>query len=161
MSYTRDEGFRERKRQATSSRITTAAARLVVEQGLAATTVEQIAEVAEVGRATFFRYFDTKERAVAEGFAGVWLQMITDALARQSPELPALEAVRAAFRELADGFGDIRELAMSQAQLSRSSPALTAWTLQVYTGYEQAVAEVLTPRFARRVGHGVHPFGPG
>ena len=148
MSYLPQSGFRERKRQATSTRIARAAAHLVVQQGLAATTVEQIAEVAEVGRATFFRYFDSKERAVAEGFAGVWLQMILDALARQVPELSAIEAVRAAFQDIALGFGDISELALSQARLSRSSPALSAWTLQVYKGYEQAIAEVVAPRFA-------------
>jgi AcrR family transcriptional regulator len=142
-----DLGFRERKRQATSSRITAAAARLALEQGLADTTVDQISEEAEVGRATFFRYFDTKERAVAEGFTGVWLQMILDALERQSPGLPALNAVQTAFAELAGGFGGLREIALSQAQLSRSSPALNAWTLQVYTGYEQAIAEVVAPRF--------------
>jgi AcrR family transcriptional regulator len=131
----------------TSTRITDAATSLVMEQGLAATTIDEIAEAAEVGRATFFRYFDTKERAVAEGFAGVWLQMITDALARQEPELLAIEAVRAAFQGLARGFGDISALALSQARLSRSSPALSAWTLQVYTDYEQAIAEVVAPRF--------------
>jgi AcrR family transcriptional regulator len=120
---------------------------LALEQGLADTTVDQISEEAEVGRATFFRYFDTKERAVAEGFTGVWLQMILDALERQSPGLPALNAVQTAFAELAGGFGGLREIALSQAQLSRSSPALNAWTLQVYTGYEQAIAEVVAPRF--------------
>lgn len=122
MSQKLDRGFRERKRQATSSRITAAAARLTLEHGLVATTVEQISEEAEIGRATFFRYFDSKERAVAEGLAGVWLQMIIDALSRQAPELGPLDAVRAAFSELARGFADFRELVLSQAQLSRSSP---------------------------------------
>ena len=147
MSQKLDRGFRERKRQATSSRITAAAARLTLEHGLVATTVEQISEEAEIGRATFFRYFDSKERAVAEGLAGVWLQMIIDALSRQAPELGPLDAVRAAFSELARGFADFRELVLSQAQLSRSSPALNAWTLLVYTGYEEAIAEVVTSHF--------------
>jgi AcrR family transcriptional regulator len=140
--------FRERKRQATFTRITAAAARLTLEQGLAVTTVDQIAEEAEVGRATFFRYFDTKERAVAEGFTGVWLQMILEALGRQAPDLSPLDAVRTAFEELASGFGSLREIALSQAQLSRSSPALNAWTLQVYASYEQTIAECVRARFA-------------
>ena len=36
--------------------------RLIEENGYAATTVEQIAEAAEVSASTFFRYFPTKDR---------------------------------------------------------------------------------------------------
>jgi len=141
-------GLRERKRQATLLRIASEAARLVLEQGIAATTVDQIAEAAEVGRASFFRYFETKERAVAEGFTGVWLHMITGALSSQPPELSAIGAVRSAFSELAEGFAEIRDLTLSQAELSRSSAVMSAWTLQVYLGYEDAIATIVAPRFS-------------
>ncbi|HXQ43477.1 MAG TPA: TetR family transcriptional regulator [Acidimicrobiales bacterium] len=147
MSQIVPEGLRQRKRRATGRRIASEAARLVLDQGMAATTVEQIAAAAGVGRASFFRYFATKERAVAEGFTGVWLRMIVDALERQPAGLPALDAVRAGFAELAEDFGGIRELTMSQATLSRSSAALSAWTLQVYLSYEDAVAASVADRF--------------
>ena len=140
-------GLRERRRQATSLRIASEAARLVLAQGMAATTVDQIAEAADVGRASFFRYFTTKERAVAEGFTGVWLRMMTDALALQPAGLPALVAVRAAFARLAQDLEQIHDLILSQAQLSRSSAVLSAWTLQVYLGYEAVLARTLEPRF--------------
>lgn len=61
------ESLTVRRQRATRVRIATAAAQLVAEIGLAGTTVEQIAQAAEVGRATFFRYFSSKEDAVAEG----------------------------------------------------------------------------------------------
>lgn len=141
------EGLRERKRRATRLRIASEAARLVLDQGMAATTVEQIAEAAEVGRASFFRYFGTKEGAVADGFSGVWLRLMTEELARQPEQLSAVDAVRAAFAELAKGFGDVRDLVFSQAELSRSSAVLSAWTLQVYLGYEDAIAALVAPRF--------------
>jgi AcrR family transcriptional regulator len=141
------EGLRERKRRATAQRIASEAARLVLEQGMATTTAEQIADAAEVGRASFYRYYDTKERAVAVGFTGVWLQMIADALANQPTDLSALDAVREAFAELGKGFEHIRELTFSQAELSRSTAALSAWTLQVYLGYEDAIAATVAPRF--------------
>ncbi len=147
MSQIVPEGLRQRKRRATGQRIASEAARLVLDQGMAATTVEQIAAAAGVGRASFFRYFATKERAVAEGFTGVWLRMIVDALERQPADLPALDAVRAGFAELAEDFGQIRDLTMSQATLSRSSAALSAWTLQVYLSYEDAVAASVAHRF--------------
>lgn len=114
---------------------------------MAEVTVDDIAAAAEVSRASFFRYFDTKERAVAEGLTGVWLAMITDAVLRQPDDLGPLEAVRAAFAELAPGAGKMRKLTLSQARLSRSSAALSAWTLKVYASYEDAIAKSVAPRF--------------
>jgi len=121
----------------------------VAQRGLAATTVEQIAEAAEVGRATFFRYFDAKEWAVAEGAAAAWLELVTDRLRAQPPHLGPLDAIRTAFAELAVGFDDRREEVLPLAELSRSSPALSAWTLQVYLRYEDAIAALVAPRFAQ------------
>jgi AcrR family transcriptional regulator len=135
-----------RKQKATRARIAAAAARSVAENGLAAATVEQIAAAAEIGRATFFRYFSSKEDAVAEGLTTHWLDLITAAVARQPAELSASEAVVAAFADLGDGFdaisGQVREL----AALTRSSPVLSAWTLQIYLRYEATIAELVAPR---------------
>ena len=51
----------ERKRAATRQRIAAAAAQLVASVGLAAATADRIADAAHIGRATFFRYFNSKE----------------------------------------------------------------------------------------------------
>jgi transcriptional regulator GlxA family with amidase domain len=53
-------GLRERKKTKTRAAIREHALRLFREQGYEATTVEQIAEAAEVSHSTFFRYFPTK-----------------------------------------------------------------------------------------------------
>jgi AcrR family transcriptional regulator len=135
-----------RKRRATRDRIATTAAALVASDGLARTTVEQIAESAEVGRATFFRYFSSKEDAVAEGLTKHWLDRITAALARQPEGLSGADAVRAAFGELGDGFAGISDQVRELATLTRSSPALSAWTLQIYLRYETAIADLVAPR---------------
>jgi AcrR family transcriptional regulator len=57
-------GLRERKKIKTREAIRTAMYALVEEQGYEATTIEQIAERAEVSPSTVFRYFPTKEDIV-------------------------------------------------------------------------------------------------
>lgn len=136
-----------RKRRLTRDRIATAAARLVADEGLSATTVERIACEAQVGRATFFRYFASKEDAVADGMTRLWLDVITAQVAAQPPDLSARDAVMAAFRDLGDGFDGISDQVRDLAVLTRSSPALSAWTLQIYVGYETAIAELVASRF--------------
>ncbi len=135
-----------RKRDATRDRIAAAAAELVAANGLAATTVERIAERAQIGRATFFRYFSSKEDAVADGISRQWFGHVTAAVARQPLELSAHEAVIAAFADLGDGFAQIGDQVRELAVLTRSSPALSAWTLQIYLRYESAIAELVAPR---------------
>lgn len=137
----------ERKRAATRQRIAAAAARLVAEVGLTGATVDRIADVAAIGRATFFRYFNSKEDAVAEGVNAHWLGRITAALADQPPGLSATEAVTGAFGTLADGFAEIEPQVRELATLTRSSETLDAWTHGcVYVRYETAIAELIAPR---------------
>ena len=140
------ESLTVRKQKVTRARIASAAAQAVAENGLAGATVEQIAHAAEIGRATNVRYFSSKEDAVAEGLTTYWLDLITAALARQPAQLSASEAMVAAVEDLGDGFdaisGQVREL----ATLTRSSPVLSAWTLQIYLRYEAVIAALVAPR---------------
>lgn len=142
------ESLTARKQKATRARIAAAAAQSVAENGLAGATVEQIAAAAEIGRATFFRYFSSKEDAVAEGMTTHWLDLITDAIAGQPGHLSAGEAVVAAFENLGDGFGAISGQVRELATLTRSSPVFSAWTLQIYLRYEAAIADLIAPRLA-------------
>jgi AcrR family transcriptional regulator len=57
-----DEGRRERKKRARRSRIYETARHLFLEHGVAATTVEQIAEAADVAQTTFFNHFRARAR---------------------------------------------------------------------------------------------------
>jgi AcrR family transcriptional regulator len=138
----------ERKRTATRQRIAAAAAQLVASDGLAGATVDRIADAADIGRATFFRYFNSKEDAVAEGMNAHWLNLITAALAAQPEGLTATEAVVGAFRQLAAGFAEIEDQVRELATLTRSSETLDAWTLHIYVRYESAIAELIAPRMA-------------
>ncbi len=136
-----------RKQRATKARIAAAAAQAVVDHGLAGATIEHIAAAAEVGRATFFRYFSAKEDAVAEGMTTRWLDVITAAIAAQPPELSPEAAVVAAFESLGSGFDAVSDQVRELATLTRSSPVFSAWTLQIYLRYEAAIADLVGPRF--------------
>lgn len=140
-------GLRARKRDETRRRIAAAAVELVAANGIAATTVEQIAEHAEVGRATFFRYFESKELAVAAGLNEVAVYVFALTLSSLPASLGPLQAVREAHRLLSDGFDEMRAMYLEQALLSRSSPAMAAWTLYLYVDWEVAIADAVRPRF--------------
>jgi AcrR family transcriptional regulator len=92
----RPVGLRERKKARTRAVIREHALRLFGEQGYHATTVEQIAEAAEVSPSTFFRYFPTKEDVVIQDdFDPVAIA----AFERQPAGLSPVAAFRAALAE--------------------------------------------------------------
>ena len=140
------EGLRVTKRQRTRERIATAAARLVMADGLAAATADRIAAEADVARATFFRHFESKEFEVAEGITAMWIAAITDAVRRQPAELSAMAALAAACQELAVGFEAISDQIADVERQTRESLSLRAWTLLCYLSFETAIAETIAPR---------------
>lgn len=141
-------GLRVTKRQRTRERIATAAARLVMADGLAAATADRIAAEADVARATFFRHFESKEFAVAEGITTMWIAAITEAVRRQPPELSAMDALAGACHELAIGFEEIADQIADVEGQTRESLSLRAWTLLCYLTFETAIAEAIAPRLS-------------
>ncbi|MFH9138921.1 TetR family transcriptional regulator [Streptomyces sp. NPDC017524] len=93
-------GLRERKKAKTRASIQQEALRLFREQGYEATTMEQIAEAAEVSQSTVFRYFPTKEELVASDEQDAFF---IDAWRSQPADLPVLRALRQAIRETLEG----------------------------------------------------------
>jgi AcrR family transcriptional regulator len=87
------DGLRERKKAKTRAAIRQHALRLFREQGYSATTIEQIADAAEVSPATFFRYFPSKEDVVLQDDFDI---VTIEALEAQPPELSPVAAFRAA-----------------------------------------------------------------
>lgn len=79
---------RERKKEETKERILDAAFALFRKHGVAATTVEEISEKADVAKGTFFNYFPRKE-AVFSYLSETWVaqaeEKLGDILARKGP----------------------------------------------------------------------------
>src|SRR5215470_7669638 len=90
-------GLRERKKAKTRAAIQRHALQLFREQGYEATTVEQIAEAAEVSPSTFFRYFRTKEDvALYDDLDPLFIA----AFEAQPAELSPVQAMRRAWRQV-------------------------------------------------------------
>src|SRR5262249_21598608 len=92
-------GLRERKKQKTRSAIQREAMRLFQEQGYDATTVEQIAEAAEISQSTFFRYFPTKEDVILlDDYDPLLIRMIAERPAEEPPVTAVRNAIVEAMR---------------------------------------------------------------
>lgn len=138
------QGLRERKKAKTRAAIREHAMRLFREQGYAETTVDQIADAAEVSPSTFFRYFPSKEDVVlADDFHALLLA----AIRAQPVELRPIEAVRAALRAVFEGMPDdakVREV--ERNDLVKSVPELHTAALDKYTHSLRLLAEIVAER---------------
>ncbi|MEU1848157.1 TetR family transcriptional regulator [Streptomyces sp. NPDC019990] len=84
-------GLRERKKIKTRRAIRTAAYALIKQQGYDATTIEQIADRAEVSPSTVFRYFPTKEDIVV---TDEWEPVLTAELRARPGDEPWADVLR-------------------------------------------------------------------
>ncbi|MEU9121162.1 TetR family transcriptional regulator [Streptomyces sp. NPDC048506] len=135
-------GLRERKKERTRQRIAAAAWRLFAERGFEAVTVSEIADAAEVAKATLFAYFPTKESLALQGVGDDNLAGI---VAGRPAGQAALEALREHFRNFAARpmTGVDPEVLVSRVRVIFDSPALTSATNALLYQQRQKLAEVL------------------
>jgi AcrR family transcriptional regulator len=137
-------GLRERKKAKTRAAIREHAMRLFDEQGYAATTVDQIAEAAEVSPSTFFRYFPTKEDVV---LTDDYDEPILDAFRAQPPEVHPAEAMIRAIREVFAAVTPAEWKAEQRRQrLVYLEPELQSRAMQQYVTMIGLVAAVIAER---------------
>jgi AcrR family transcriptional regulator len=146
-SQARPDGLRERKKARTRAAIRQHALRLFREEGYQRTTVEKIAEAAEVSPSTFFRYFPTKEDVVLQDDMDT--RMI-EALERQPAGLGPLSAVRAATHELFTSYtaADLAVLSETTA-LTMTVPEVRARAMDEFARTIAVVSEALAKRAGR------------
>ncbi|WP_210576577.1 TetR family transcriptional regulator [Streptomyces sp. GESEQ-4] len=129
--------------------IARAAARLFVTQGLRATRAEDIAQAAGIAPRTFYRYFATKEEAVAPLYI-MGAQRWAEAVREAPPELPLPEALEHAVRHtLTPGTAVSAaswEWVRTLVRLAMTSPALRKVWGEVCLASEASLAVVLGER---------------
>ncbi len=135
--------LRERKKRRTRQVIVEEALRLFSARGFDATTVEEIAEAAEISRRTFFRYFETKE-AVLFANQAERLEAFRALLEkpRAADETP-LQAVRLACLEMAHLYEAQREIVVLQNRIIESSGSLMAYDQRFDAQWEEVIAAAL------------------
>lgn len=98
-------GRRERKKQEVRRRILDVATALFTDRGLSATTVDQIAETADISQTTFFNYFGSKAAlvdALVERLIDLW-QAVLDAHEADTPAANKIGLLFHGSAELTDG----------------------------------------------------------
>ena len=142
------QGLRERKKIKTRAAIQRHALRLFREQGYDATTVNQIAEAAEISPSTFFRYFPTKEDVVLFDPLDPILFAAFDS---QPPELSPIEALRCAIHAVFAQLSaeDLQEQ-RQRGMLIFSVPELSRRTLGNVLVVGQQMAALVATRVGRR-----------
>jgi len=148
----RPVGLRERKKARTRAAIREHALRLFREQGYYATTIEQIADAAEVSPATFFRYFPTKEDVVLQDdFEVISLEV----LAALPPELGLIAAFRAASIATVTALSENdRARFRETTELTMQIPEVRARAIDEFVRTINQVAEAV----ALRTGRGATDF---
>ncbi|MDL4816181.1 acyl-CoA-like ligand-binding transcription factor [Actinomadura opuntiae] len=140
-------GLRERKKAKTRLAIRRAAFRLFAEQGYEATTVDQIAEAAEVSPSTFFRYFPAKEDVI---LSDEYDSALVEALAARPADEPVVQSIR---HSMTESFGRVleadREELFTRVRLSFTDPGIRARAMDEQLRNQDAVAAAIAERTGR------------
>ncbi|MGC5037444.1 TetR/AcrR family transcriptional regulator [Streptomyces sp. DT190] len=142
----------ERRKAETRMEIARAAAGLFVRRGLRATRAEDIAQTAGIAPRTFYRYFATKEEAVAPLYAAGaqrWVEAVRAAPASVSVPQALEDGVR---HTLTPGVGvsaSSWEWVRTLLRLAAANPSLRRVWAEVCQDSERMLGEVLAERVTR------------
>ncbi|WP_443052491.1 TetR/AcrR family transcriptional regulator [Streptomyces sp. NBC_00299] len=140
-------GLRERKKIKTRTAIREATYALIKEQGYDATTIEQIAERAEVSPSTVFRYFPTKEDIV---LTDEYDPVLLDELRRRPADEPWMESLRYVMKlAIAAATDEEPEAVRLRSHLLVQVPAVRSRMLESMSVTGRMLGEAIAERTGR------------
>ncbi|GGM80883.1 putative transcriptional regulatory protein TetR [Thermopolyspora flexuosa] len=145
----RPAGRLGRRPVTTAAELTHVAIRLFRDQGFEATTVDDIAAAAGIGRRTFFRYFPSKNDVLWGDF-DQRLADLREFLRRQPRSAPLMEALRAAVLEFNRLPPEEIHWHRERMRLLLYVPALQAHSILRYAAWRNVIAEYAAERLGLR-----------
>lgn len=140
------ETLRERKKRKTRQALVESALALFAERGYDASTIDEITDIIDVSRRTFFRYFGSKEDVLFYDYDDLIAEFRAE-LANRMPFESSFDALRRAGRVNAETWKreleENREMFVLRLRLISTVPALLARDIQLNMQWEEAVAEAL------------------
>jgi mycofactocin system transcriptional regulator len=122
---------------------------LFAARGFEATTVDEIAAAAGIGRRTFFRYFPSKNDIPWGAFEDE-LDRMRVRLKACPPEVPLMDAIRIALIDFNRVAPALVPLHRRRMKLILRVPALLAHSTLRFTAWREVVAEFVADRTGRR-----------
>lgn len=140
-------GLRERKKIKTRMAIRAATYELIENQGYDATTIEQIAERAEVSQSTVFRYFPTKEDIV---LTDEYDSVLEEELRARPADEPWLDSLRYILKR-AVGISSIEEPEVTRlrSRLMLEVPAVRSRMIESMSETGRLLCRVIAERAGR------------
>jgi AcrR family transcriptional regulator len=144
-------GRRERKKLETRTALEAAALRLFAERGYEQTTVDDIAEAADVAVRTFFRYFQSKQHVLFGDVAlGIAARLRTALRERPAKETP-VEAVRAALGAMELDDAEQQRQVLDRLRLLQRLPELGGTYHLLFQQLHDVIAEEVAERTGKPV----------
>ncbi len=141
--------MRDRKAKETRARIARTALELFISQGYAETTLDQIAEAADVGRRTIFDHFPSKEAMLFDHLV-VRNEVAVKHLQDRPPSEPTVFSLYAVMRELCEQGYDRDLLALIRTVLKTESQFAYAQLSVGIRAFEKDLLAVLHDRLGPR-----------
>ena len=138
-------GLRQRKKDSSRRAIEDAAWELFAEKGYEETSINDIAERADVAPRTFFRYFPTKEAVMYPHFDEM-LESVREAFRRRPVDEPVITSLFASFEVLAGSLEGDKSRARERMAIMKRPGQQAPGTDYFRTRLAEATAELVLER---------------
>jgi len=148
--------LRQRRRRRTVAHVEHVALELFARNGFAATTIDQIAEAADISRRSFFRYFASKEDVLL-GDRRRFEDTLAEALEHPATDAPVIESLCACLIELSREVEADAEATRLRLQLFTQSPETLAAAAEQQRAYQSRLAPLMARRMGLDTDHDLRP----